>query len=287
MTATSPAAELEGPALYDPRERTENFPVAMRLLPPAVRRQLRQIYVVARHIDDLGDEAPGDRGRLLAEFRKDLDTLFDGGTPRDPCLRQFIPTPRAGDLQREALQRLVDANLQDQQVHEYATFEDLLGYCRLSADPIGRMVLAAFGQSTTERQELSDRICSALQVLEHCQDVVEDFHQGRLYLPQVDLSHAGCPSADILNPRQAGALRAVVLVQVRRARHLMQTGQPLIGELHGWARIAVAGYLAGGMATADALEHARGDVTRSTPRPRRVDLLRHVLVLLMTRRGSA
>jgi len=282
MTATSPAPAHPQSVEYDDRERSENFPVAMRLLPSVTREHLRRIYVVARHIDDLGDEAAGDRVRRLQEFRQDVDVLFAGGTPETPCLRQLAPTVEECSIDREWLHHLVDANLQDQRVHEYASFADLLDYCRLSADPVGRMVLAVFGRSSDELFAPSDKICSALQVLEHCQDVVEDFRAGRVYLPREDLSNAGCPSEELLEVRHASALRAVVLVQVRRARQLMQAGQSLITELDGWARVAVAGYLAGGLATADALERARGDVVRSTPRPRRVDVLRHLAGLLLS-----
>lgn len=286
MSIVTPADAASGTG-YDDRDSRENFPVAMRLLPRTLRDQLRRAYALARHIDDLGDEATGDRRAALQTLHSDIDALFEGRTPHDPVVQRLAPTVAACGLTAAPWHDLIEANLQDQHVHHYRDFDDLLDYCRLSANPVGHIVLQIFGADRPELRELSDPICSALQVLEHCQDVVEDHAAGRVYLPQTDLRNAGVDTADPTEARWAGGLRAVVLLQVRRCRAMMTRGRPLLPQLHGWARIAVAGYLAGGLATADALERAHGDVVHRRVRPRTVDVLRHVVMALLEARGGA
>ena len=165
-------------------ERAENFPVAARLLPSPERAHLRAVYDVVRVIDDLGDEADGDRVEQLHRFADDLALVWTG-EPRSPVLRRLEPTVKACDLPRDPFNRLIAANRQDQEVNRYKTWTDLLGYCRLSADPIGRLVLGVFGVDAppgglVERE--SDAVCVALQVLEHLQDVGED-RRRRPHLP--------------------------------------------------------------------------------------------------------
>ncbi|MBF6330756.1 squalene synthase HpnC [Nocardia transvalensis] len=260
------------------REHGENFPVALRCLPAAPRRHLHAVYAVARLIDDLGDRATGDRTARLLALRADMARVWDG-EPEHPILRALVPTVAECHLDPEPFQRLIEANLVDQRVTRYARFEDLLGYCRLSADPVGRIVLAVFGQATPETTALSDRICSALQVLEHCQDVAEDYANGRIYLPQHDCAELGVRESWLAtgaDPR----CRAVVNRQVERATALLDAGRPLIARLTGWARIAVAGYVAGGYATARALRAADGDVWTEPIRPRRSHTAQSMLGLL-------
>lgn len=265
-----------------PSAATENFPVALRLLPVRYRRVLLAVYDVARHIDQLGDAAPGDRVRLLGDFRTDLHRLQRGERPDHPVLVALSPYVREFRLPLGAFDDLVAANLMDQRVTRYADLDALLGYCALSAHPIGRLVLAVFGQSTPQRIAWSDKVCAALQILEHCQDVAEDHRDGRVYLPQDQLYAAGLTDTTMLLPSGARALRTVVLAQVTTCREMLCAGTELVASLRGWGRVAVAGYLAGGLATADALERAGGDVTTGpTVRPRRIDLLRHGIRLLL------
>lgn len=287
MATTVPsAADLPLAAAYDDRDRDENFPVAMRMLPADIRDTLRRIYTVVRHIDDLGDEADGDRAALLRAFDDDLGVLESGRTPRSACLRALAPAVRERSLPVSALHDLVRANLRDQQVSRYETFDDLLGYCALSAAPVGRLVLATFGRHDASLFDFSDRICSALQVLEHCQDVAEDLRAGRIYLPHHDLRAAGVHDDELCASRHRDALRAVVLVQVDRAEAMMERGRPLVGRLHGWARVAVAGYLAGGLATAAALRRADGEVVQQSPRPGAMRTLGELVHLLLTAGGA-
>jgi squalene synthase HpnC len=259
------------------RQANENFPVALRVLPKRYRVHLEAVYDVVRVIDDLGDEASGNRALLLEGFREDLSQIWHGGTPESAVGQRLAPTVAACGLSEQPFRDLVQANLQDQEVATYATWDDLVAYCALSANPIGRMVLEVFGQSNAHRAELSDRICTALQVVEHCQDVAEDRHAGRVYLPEADLDRFGVRPTDLTTAPASEGLRKVVSTQVGRCSELMASGLPLIGELRGWARLAVSGYTAGGLATIDALREANYDVVSTHCRAKRTNMLKHLL----------
>ena len=269
------------------KERAENFPVALRILPKRYRLHLRALYDVARVIDDLGDEASGDRTELLTAFRSDLDGIWLGRPPSTPVLRQLAATVHACELDREPFDRLVAANVQDQVVSRYATYAELAQYCTLSADPVGRVVLKIFHSSTPRNIELSDRICTALQLVEHWQDVAEDRRNGRIYLPQEDLEAHHVAETDLDRTVATPAVRQLMAFESDRAADLLDSGAPLVASLHGWARLAVAGYVAGGRAALDAIRRADHDVLRSTPRPRRRDVVTHLAALLGRRRREA
>jgi squalene synthase HpnC len=262
------------------RQRAENFPVALRLLPAAERRHLGVLYDVARTIDDLADEAPGDRVRLLGDFADDLERVWDGRVPRAEVLRRLVRTVQDVDLSPEPFRRLVAAGLQDQHTTSYRTYDQLRGYCRLSADPVGHLVLAVFKVRDAEATAFSDRVCTALQLLEHWQDVAEDRRAGRVYLPQEDLRAFGVVPAHLDRPRSTPAVRELVAFETDRAAALLEAGAPLVGMLHGWARVAVAGYVAGGRATVAALRRPDTDVLVRAPRPARRDVAAQAVRLL-------
>jgi squalene synthase HpnC len=246
----------------------ENFPVALRALPRHVRDDLRRAYGFARFVDDVGDEAAGDRLALLDEIERDVRAL-EGGTPTLAPVRDLLPLLRQHGLALQPLLDLIEANRRDQRVTRYPTFDDLLEYCRLSAAPVGRIVLAIAHVDDPQAIQRSDQVCAALQVLEHCQDVGEDARAGRVYLPADDLRRAGVTHADLTAATTSPQLRRVVAMQVERADALFASGRPLVHRLHGWARVAVAGYLAGGQATAAALRAAEFDVLGAVIRPGR------------------
>jgi squalene synthase HpnC len=279
--ASAPDAELRE------KERAENFPVALRILPRRYQLHLRALYDVSRVIDDLGDEASGDRTELLMAFRSDLDGIWVGRPPSSPVLRRLAATVRACQLDREPFDRLVAANLQDQVVTRYATYADLVHYCTLSADPVGRVVLKIFNSSTPRDVELSDRICTALQLVEHWQDVAEDRRAGRIYLPQEDLEAHGVAETDLDRAVATPAVRQLIAFETHRAADLLDSGAPLVARLRGWARLAVGGYVAGGRAAIDAIKRTDHDVLSSTPRPRRRDVATHLARLLSRRRREA
>ncbi|NIH80013.1 squalene synthase HpnC [Amycolatopsis viridis] len=266
------------------KKQAENFPVALRILPRDLRDDLGAVYDVARVIDDLGDEAAGaaaERTAGLLRFQHDLERAFRGEQPHERVLRDLLPAIRRRDLELEPFNRLVRANLQDQRVASYATQAELEAYCVLSADPVGRIVLRIFGVRDPEAERLSDRVCTALQLIEHCQDVGEDRRNGRVYLPQADLAAFGATAADLDARATSRPVRLAVAAQTARALDLLAEGAALLDRLHGWARLAVAGYVAGGLATLDALRRARWDVLPGAPRPRKPDVLAHLIALLV------
>jgi squalene synthase HpnC len=287
---TAPPAAAAGAAARDPRsvagERAENFPVALRVLPRRVRHDLRAVYDVVRLVDDTGDEAAGDRTARLEALSAELTGLWAGRGVRTPELVRLAPVARSRRLPQEPFQRLVAANLQDQRVTRYADHDELLAYCALSAAPVGRLVLALFGVPADEPAlTASDRVCAGLQLLEHWQDVGEDRRAGRVYLPQDALAAAGVAETDLDGPVAGPALRRLVLAETDRAAGLLAAGPGLVRRLHGWSRPAVAGYLAGGLATVDALRRAGGEVLGTRVRPRRRDVLRHLAAALVGRGG--
>ena len=264
----------------------ENFPVALRLLPARRRVHLMAVYGFARTVDDIGDEAPPDqRPRLLDELEADLRRLYarygrnNGGSPRDGdpggdgeeprsrVVRALAPTVADCAIPMQPFLDLILANRQDQVVSRYPTFGDLLGYCRLSANPVGRIVLYVFDSFTPQRAELSDSVCTALQLAEHWQDVAEDLRAGRIYVPAADMETYGCTEQDLARASASPSVRALMAFETDRARALLDEGAPLIGMLRGAARVAVSGYVAGGRAALAAIAAAGHDVLRATPRP--------------------
>jgi squalene synthase HpnC len=269
------------------RARHENFPVATRLLPREERANLMAIYAFARMTDDIGDEASGDRLALLAWLDDELDLAFRGEAIH-PVFQRLTPTIESLNLAPEPFRALIEANRVDQRVTRYQTFDDLVGYCMLSAAPVGHLVLSVFHASTPERIALSDKICIALQIVEHLQDVGEDARAGRIYLPLADLEKFGCAEEDLLVPSANGPLRAVVALESERARDLLTEGAPLATTLTWRPRLAVEGFAAGGLAVIDALEAADFDVLATHCRPTKRSLVAHVAsALLSPQRRSA
>lgn len=265
-------------------ELAENFPVALRILPTRLRHDLRAVYAVVRTIDELGDSAGGDRTAALQDFGRELSQVWDGGTPSTPVLRRLVPTVRARHLTQEPFRALVQANLTDQQVTSYETFDDLMGYCMLSAAPIGQIVLQLLAAATPRRLRLSDQVCSGLQIVEHCQDVAEDRRAGRIYLPRADMNRFGVHPSDLDARVASPALRRLIQHETDRAQDLLDSAGPLLRELRGAGRVAVAGFVAGGRAAVDAVRRADGEVLRETPHGRRRDLARHLGLELRSRR---
>jgi squalene synthase HpnC len=254
----------------------ENFSVASMLLGRTTRAHLAAVYGFARLVDQLGDEVQGDRLVLLDEFERDLHRVFDG-EPRQPLLQRLAPTVRACRLPREPFLRLIEANRRDQHTSVYGTFDELLEYCDLSANPVGELVLHVFGAATPDRIELSDRVCTALQLVEHWQDVGEDFRRGRIYLPAEDLERFRVDADELGTGGASAPLRELLQFEVERARRLLDDGAPLVRRLRGRARIAVAGYVGGGRAALDTIADSNYDVLSRTPRASRARRLRATL----------
>ncbi|MFB7569851.1 squalene synthase HpnC [Streptomyces sp. NPDC056165] len=286
------------PTARDPERATldkaagENFPVAPFFLPRAWRVDLMAVYGFARLVDDIGDGdlAPGgadarllgvspgeaeDRLVLLDAFEADLRRVFDG-IPRHPLLRRLQPTVRRRSLTPEPFLGLIAANRQDQLVTRYETYDDLLAYCELSANPVGRLVLAVTGTSTPERIRHSDAVCTALQIVEHLQDVREDLGRDRIYLPAADMKRFHVQESELAAPTAGASVRALVAYEAERARGLLNEGAPLVGSVHGRLKLLLAGFVAGGRAAVHAIAAAEYDVLPGPPKPGKTRLLREV-----------
>lgn len=283
-TAAPPAsdgpADLSADAIYA-QAADENFPVASWLLPRAVRADLMAIYGFARLTDDIGDEATGDRDGALDWLESELEGAAQG-TATHPVLRRVSATIADRGLPLQPFRDLIEANRQDQRVRRYETFDDLVGYCALSANPVGRLVLAVFDKATPDRIALSDNVCTGLQVVEHLQDVGEDFRQDRIYLPLADLRAEGCAEDELGAHHASPALRRVVATEAGRARRLLRSGGPLASSLPWRQRMAVAAFAGGGLAALDAVEGALFDVLANRCRPRPGRLLARLALLLAT-----
>jgi squalene synthase HpnC len=283
---SAPASTLPDPGAVMAQASSENFPVASRVLAPAMRRHLLAIYGFARLVDDTGDDAPGDRLALLDAIEADVDRVYRGAQPYSPLVRRLVPTVRICGIPRDPLGALIEANRRDQRQHSYATYEDLADYCALSANPVGHLVLYVFDAATPERLRLSDLVCTGLQLAEHCQDVSEDRARGRTYLPIEDLDRFGCTVADLDAPRADDRVRALIAFEVRRARALLDEGSALIATLRGRAAFAVAGFVAGGRAALGAIERAGHDGLAGAPRAtRRARLVTLAATLAHARAG--
>ncbi|MEU1091124.1 squalene synthase HpnC [Streptomyces sp. NPDC005892] len=296
---TNPIATLDKAA-------DENFPVAPFFLPRAWRDDLMAVYGFARLVDDIGDGdlAPGgadarhlglepgtaddadDRLAMLDAFEADLHRVFstDGEDPRHPLLRALRPTVRRRALTPEPFLGLIEANRQDQKIRRYATWDELLAYCELSANPVGRLVLALTGTTSPERVRRSDAVCTALQIAEHLQDVTEDLGRDRIYLPADDMARFHVTEADLAAPTAGASVRALIAYEAARARELLDEGTPLVGSVRGRLRLLLAGFVAGGRAALDAITAAGFDVLPGPPKPTKPSLLREVGVVLRSAR---
>jgi squalene synthase HpnC len=259
----------------------ENFPVALKMIPARYRAHLFALYCFARLTDDLGDQARAAgqdtnefRLKLLDDFQADIDRIYDGEQPLTPALLPLADTVRACDIPQAPLNALIQANRQDQLVTRYPAYQDLEQYCTLSANPVGQVVLYIFDAATPERIELSDMICTALQLVEHWQDVAEDLGDGRIYLPAEDMARFGVTEQDLAASTANAKVKDLLRFEVARARQLLDDGAPLVGTLRGAARLAVAGYVAGGRAALASIERHGYDVLASTPRPGKPTMLR-------------
>lgn len=285
-TSRRGSADAPESATVMAQARSENFPVANRVLPAAVRDDLLAVYGFARLVDDAGDEAPGDRLALLDDLERDLERAFEpAGTPSNPLIAALGPTIVAHSLPVKPFRRLIEANRRDQEVHRYGTFDELVGYCALSADPVGELVLRIFEAATPERIALSNRVCTGLQLVEHWQDVAEDYRRGRIYLPVEDLERFGVAEHELGGSDATPPFKRLMAFEVARARELLAEGAPLIRALTGRAALAVAAFVAGGRSALAAIERADFDVLASRPRPGAALRAYQLMATLLGREG--
>ena len=266
------------------RSHYENFNVGGWITPRDKLPHVYAIYAWCRMVDDLGDEAtPDDSGafpttngrpdRATTEHRlarldwwqSELESAY-AGRPTHPIAIAVQNTARAFDIPREPFLRLIHANRIDQGAGRFATPDDVLDYCRYSANPVGHLFLYLFGYSDPERQRLADCTCTALQLTNFWQDVARDYHdRGRIYLPESDLARFGVTEADIASGNANGAFRALLRYECDIAMDLFREGAPLAQMLDGPARLPVALFTRGGVAVLDAIRKQDYDVLSKRP----------------------
>jgi squalene synthase HpnC len=223
------------------RRHYENFSVASRFVDAATRLDLSRIYAYCRTTDDLGDESPyGSALARLERWRSEVEALFSGAPPVHPVLVALVPTIERHAMPAQPFLDLIAANVQDQHVARYRTWDELEGYCRLSAAPVGRMVLRVFEVKGEREERLSDDVCIGLQLANHAQDVSRDAAIGRRYLVDSDVEARGT----------AGAAQAMV----ERARALLASGAELERHVPRALRLQLALYRMGGLAICDAIQ---------------------------------
>jgi squalene synthase HpnC len=222
------------------------------------------VYAYCRGVDHLGDEAEGDRLALLDDWEAELRRCYEG-SPQQPAFVALQETVRRFDIPTEPFRRLIEANRADQRVSRYRTYNDLLGYCENSANPVGRLVLYIFGYRDEERQMLSDATCTALQLTNFWQDVRRDLDKGRIYIPLEDMERFGYGEADLLAGRSDGRFRDLMAFQVQRTRELFRDGLALIPKVSGRLTLDLRLFSLGGLAVLDAIEGMGYDVLQRRP----------------------
>jgi squalene synthase HpnC len=214
------------------RSHYENFSVASWFLPERLRQHFFNVYAYCRISDDLGDEVGETAAslQLLDQWETELNACYEGH-PRHPVFVALAETVRTFEIPKHEFADLLTAFRQDQSILRYETFNDLLGYCRYSANPVGHLVLYLCGYRDSERQLLSDYTCTALQLANFWQDVSADFAKGRIYLPLEDLHRFGVSEELIRDGENTSAFCEMIKFEVERAREWFTQGMPLIAKV--------------------------------------------------------
>jgi len=246
----------------------ENFPVASALLPRRLRRAVVAIYRFARAADDIADEGDATaeaRLSALARYAQELDAIERGDTPEGPMFVALAAAVREHRLPLSPLRDLLSAFSQDVSVTRYAGFDSLADYCRRSANPVGRLMLALYGCDDDANRRASDAICTGLQLANFWQDVAVDWRKGRVYIPLEDLERFGVTESQIASGMGDGRWSRLMGFQTLRTRALFETGRPLVGRLPWRAGIELAAVIAGGTRILERIDAVGGDVFRHRP----------------------
>lgn len=248
------------------RSHYENFSVASFLLPRPLVRHFHNVYAYCRWADDLGDETGGGKRALglLRWWREELLRCYDD-RPHHPVMVALHETIRRFRIPSQPFLDLLFAFEQDQLVKRYQSYEQLLGYCRYSANPVGHLVLYLFEAFTPERAARADHICTALQLTNFWQDVARDLDIGRVYLPEQDQRRFGCTDADLQARRFTPAFAELLRFQVERTRDLFFRGYPLVDEVPRAFRQDIELFIRGGLAILRKIEQQRYDVWQRRP----------------------
>lgn len=269
----------------------ENFHVVSLLLPKRLHQDFYNVYAFCRWADDLGDETgdPQESLRLLAWWRGELRSLYAGRPPEHPVFLALAETVARHDLPAQPFEDLIDAFVQDQTVTRYRDWDEVLGYCRRSANPVGRLVLMLCGYRDEERFRLSDATCTALQLANFWQDVTVDLAKNRIYLPQELLARHGCTEEDLRARRCTAAFRAAMREAVDYAQALFEQGLPLVRMVERRLALDIDLFSRGGMKVLDKIRAQDYDVLRARPvitKTERALLLLGSLARLALRRAA-
>jgi squalene synthase HpnC len=237
------------------RSHYENFSVASWFLPARLRQHFFNVYAYCRISDDLGDEVgnPAASLLLLDQWQRELDACY-AGSPRHPVFVALAETVRKFEIPQHEFSDLLTAFRQDQTITRYQTFDDLLGYCRNSANPVGHLVLYLCGYRDAERQKLSDYTCTALQLANFWQDVSVDYEKGRIYLPLESLRRFGVSEEDLTANRNTSSFCEMMRFEVARAREWFERGLPLVGKVDKELAIDLELFTRGGQEILKAIE---------------------------------
>ena len=237
------------------RSHYENFSVASWFLPARLRQHFFNVYAYCRISDDLGDEVgnPAASLLLLDQWGAELNACY-AGSPRHPVFIALAETVHRFDIPQHEFSDLLTAFRQDQTVTRYETFDDLLGYCLNSANPVGHLVLYLCGYRDAERQKLSDYTCTALQLANFCQDVSVDYEKGRIYLPLESLRRFGVSEEDLAANRNTPAFCEMMRFEVARAREWFERGLPLVGKVDKELAVDLELFTRGGQEILNAIE---------------------------------
>jgi squalene synthase HpnC len=248
------------------RTHYENFSVASWFLPAHLRQHFFNVYAYCRIADDLGDEVGDSRVALglLEEWEEELNACYQGN-PRHPVFVALAETVVKFDIPKQTFVDLLTAFRQDQVMPRYPRFEDLLAYCRYSANPVGRLVLYVCGYRDIERQKLSDATCTALQLANFWQDVSVDYQKGRMYLPLEDLERFGVREEDIRSAHNTPAFCRMMQFEVERARDWFRRGLPLADRTDRALAIDIELFSRGGQEVLDAIERQHFQVLGRRP----------------------
>ena len=267
------------------RTHSENFAVASVLLPRRLVPHFHAVYAYCRWADDLADETAGGQPALdlLAWWRREL--LADDS--RHPVMRALRETRTRFAIPTQPFLDLLTAFEQDQRVTRYATFAELLGYCRSSANPVGRIVLHLFECHDEARASLADEVCTGLQLANFWQDVARDFEKGRIYLPAEDRERFGYRDEDMTAKRFTPAFAELLRFEVERTRGYFERGQRLLPLIPRRVRVDVDLFIRGGRAVLEAIERQEFDVWTTRPivsKRRKLDLLLRAITNSVLRR---
>ncbi|HET9165488.1 MAG TPA: squalene synthase HpnC [Candidatus Angelobacter sp.] len=244
----------------------ENFSVATWFLPKRLRQHFYNVYAYCRISDDLGDEVgdPQQSLELLDQWEAELNACY-AGSPKHPVFVALAETVKQFSIPQHEFSDLLIAFRQDQTITRFETFDDILAYCRYSANPVGHLVLYLCGYSDAERQQLSDYTCTALQLANFWQDVFVDYSKGRIYLPLEDLRRFGVTGGDIAQRRATPQFVAMMKFEVERARDWFARGLPLVKKVNRELAIDLELFSRGGQEILNAIERQGFDVLRARP----------------------